>query len=311
MCLTKNMKRFIFFLFIFLISLFGCFNYNAYITSKYAATQPTAIPSTGTSSTGTQPTALPSTGTSSTGTQPTAIPFTGGAQRAFTFVNHTGQTIWVGTQGSVLLEHGGWRLDVGQTHTILVPKDWASGRFWGRTECTFDSSGTGSCATGDCGGHLQCNGAGGVPPASLAEFTLNGAGGNDFYDISYVDGFNVPVIITTNGTPSSSDPHQCGNAGCPTDLNAICPSELQKKDAGGKVVACKSACLAFGTDQYCCTGAFNSPQACDSAKWPVNYAQIFKKACPSAYSYAYDDATSTFTCHDCNYQITFGPLGSP
>jgi Thaumatin family len=258
------MKRFIFFLFVFLLSICGCFNYNAYITSKYAATQPA--------------------GTPFTGKQPTAIPFTGGAQRAFTFVNHTGQTIWVGAQGSALPENGGWKLDVGQTHTILVPKNWTSGRFWGRTECTFGSSGAGSCATGDCGGHLQCNGAGGVPPVSLAEFTLGGTGGNDFYDISYVDGFNVPVIITTNGTPSSSDPHQCGNAGCPTDINTICPSELQKKDAGGKVVAC-----------------VNSPK----------YTQIFKKACPSAYSYPYDDATSTFTCHNCNYQITFGPLGSP
>ncbi|OWA54633.1 hypothetical protein BV898_19032 [Hypsibius exemplaris] len=27
-----------------------------------------------------------------------------------------------------------------------------------------------------------------------------------------------------------------------------------------------------------------------------NYGRIFKNACPDAYSYAYDDATSTFTC---------------
>jgi hypothetical protein len=42
---------------------------------------------------------------------------------------------------------------------------------------------------------LQCNGAGGVPPVTLAEITLNGAGGNDFYDVSLVDGFNVPVQV--------------------------------------------------------------------------------------------------------------------
>jgi Thaumatin family len=282
-CLTKNMKRFAFFLCIFLLSACGCFGYNAYITSKSATTQLAVTPSMGTSpaggsSVGTQPTAL-----LSVGKQPPIIPYTGGPTRAFTFVNHTGQTIWVGTQGSVLLNNGGWKLDVGQVDTIPVPNSWSSGRFWGRTECTFDSSGAGSCATGDCGGHLQCNGAGGVPPASLAEFTLSGGGGNDFYDISYVDGFNVPVIITTSNTPSSSDPYRCGDPGCPTDINAICPSQLQKKDAGGKVVACT-----------------NSP----------GYAQLFKKACPTAYSYPYDDATSTFTCHNCNYQITFGPLGS-
>jgi hypothetical protein len=42
---------------------------------------------------------------------------------------------------------------------------------------------------------LQCNGAGGVPPATLAEITLKGDGGKDFYDISLVDGFNVPVQV--------------------------------------------------------------------------------------------------------------------
>ncbi|HEY4035708.1 MAG TPA: thaumatin family protein [Ktedonobacteraceae bacterium] len=305
------MKNFILALCLLSLLSCACFAYNAYDTSRYATTQLTVTPSIGTQpavipSTEIQPTVIPSIGT-----QPTIIPFTGGAQRAFTFVNHTGQTIWVGTQGSVLLKNGGWRLDVGQTSTILVPKNWASGRFWGRTGCTFDSSGAGSCATGDCGGHLQCNGAGGVPPASLAEFTLSGGGGNDFYDISYVDGSNIPIIITTSNTPSSSDSRQCGNAGCPTDINAICPSALQKKDASGKVVACMSACLALHTDQYCCTGAYNTPQTCDPTKWPVNYAQIFKKACPSAYSYAFDDTTSTFTCKNCNYQITFGSLGSP
>jgi hypothetical protein len=42
---------------------------------------------------------------------------------------------------------------------------------------------------------LSCNGAGGVPPVTLAEITLNGAGGLDFYDVSLVDGFNVPAQV--------------------------------------------------------------------------------------------------------------------
>ena len=42
---------------------------------------------------------------------------------------------------------------------------------------------------------MRCNGAGGVPPVTLAEITLNGAGGLDFYDVSLVDGFNVPVQV--------------------------------------------------------------------------------------------------------------------
>ena len=78
--------------------------------------------------------------------------------------------------------------------TVNVADGWA-GRVWARTGCNFDGNGQGRCVTGDCGNKLQCNGAGGVPPVTLAEITLNGAGGKDFYDVSLVDGFNVPVKV--------------------------------------------------------------------------------------------------------------------
>jgi hypothetical protein len=39
---------------------------------------------------------------------------------------------------------------------------------------------------------------------------------------------------------------------------------------------------------------------------------MFKRACPRSYSYAYDDATSTFTCTGTDYSITFCPRpGNP
>jgi len=79
--------------------------------------------------------------------------------------------------------------------TVSIPDGWG-GRFWARTGCNFDGSGQGPCATGDCGNKLECNGAGGVPPVTLAEITLNGDGGKDFYDISLVDGFNVPARVS-------------------------------------------------------------------------------------------------------------------
>jgi hypothetical protein len=67
-----------------------------------------------------------------------------------------------------------------------------SGRVWARTGCNFDANGVGPCEVGDCGNKLQCNGAGGVPPVSLAEFTT---GDLDFYDVSFVDGANVPIEV--------------------------------------------------------------------------------------------------------------------
>jgi hypothetical protein len=72
---------------------------------------------------------------------------------------------------------------------------------------------------------------------------------------------------------------------------------------GGGVVACKSACEAFRLDQYCCSGEFANPTTCQ----PSFYSTIFKRACPRAYSYAFDDGTSTFTCKANDYAIVFCP----
>ncbi|KAI3871746.1 hypothetical protein MKX03_011170 [Papaver bracteatum] len=131
---------------------------------------------------------------------------------------------------------------------------------------------------------------------TLLEFTLNGDGGKDFYDVSNVDGFNLPASITPQGGCTSTE--------CRSNINSVCPPELSVKDAGGNVVACKSACLALQQPQYCCTGSFNTAETCP----PTNYSKIFKEACPQAYSYAYDDKSSTFTCvAGGNYDITFCP----
>lgn len=89
-----------------------------------------------------------------------------------------------------------------------------------------------------------------------------------------------------------------------------CPKELQvvggdgDGEGEGNVVACKSACEAFGLDQYCCAGEFANPTTCR----PSFYSSIFKRACPRAYSYAYDDGTSTFTCKADDYAIIFCPM---
>lgn len=225
--------------------------------------------------------------------------------RTFTFVNQCNETVWVGALGNPGRGNpngGGWTLPAHATSTVEVPAGWA-GRFWGRRGCSFDASGHGACVTGDCGGRLQCNGAGGVPPTSLAEFTLDGGGNVDYYDVSLVDGYDLPIGITADGG-------QCGAPTCVADLLASCPGELQVRDGAGRLVACASACERFNTDQYCCRGAYGSPQTCNPAAWPVNYAAIFKRACPNEYSYAYDDTSSTFTCGGApGYHITFCPNG--
>ncbi|XAR73768.1 hypothetical protein NMG60_11007848 [Bertholletia excelsa] len=219
----------------------------------------------------------------------------GASATTFTFVNKCDYTVWPGILGNPTLDSTGFELPKGGSRSFQAPAGW-SGRFWGRTGCNFDGSGSGSCATADCGsGQIGCNGRGATPPATLAEFTL-GSGTQDFYDVSLVDGYNLPMTVAVTGGSGT-----CASTGCAVDLNRRCPSELRV--AGGD--ACRSACEAFGTPEYCCSGAYASPATCT----PSTYSQMFKSACPRSYSYAYDDATSTFTCTGGEYTVTFCPSG--
>ena len=225
-----------------------------------------------------------------------------------TFVNQMSQTIWVAAapNPSTPLAATGWVLPAGQSVTITTPNNLNT-RFWGRTGCVFNSAGVGHCQTGDCGGLFQCKGWGTIP-ATLAEVNFDAWDSLDFYDVSMVDGSNLPMYInitkSSGGTKDKISPNGCVPAGCTKPV--ICPSVLDVK-VGGTVVGCISACARLGTDQFCCRGKWSSRAACDPAKWPVDYAAVFKRAEPYAYSYVDDDATSVFTCKDvCDYRITFG-----
>ncbi len=258
-------------------------------------------PTTGQPTTGQPTTGQPTTGQPTTG-QPT------GDRRLVTFVNQMSQTIWVAAapSASTPLAATGWVLPAGQSITITTPNNLNT-RFWGRTGCVFDSAGAGHCQTGDCGGLFQCKGWGTIP-ATLAEVNFDAWDGLDFYDVSMVDGSNVPMWInitrSSGGTTDKISQNGCVPAGCTKPVD--CPSALDVT-AGGAVVGCISACARLGGDQYCCRGQWSARSACDPAKWPVDYAAVFKSAEPYAYSYADDDATSVFTCSGvCDYRITFG-----
>jgi hypothetical protein len=104
----------------------------------------------------------------------------------------------------------------------------------------------------------------GVPPVSLAEFTLSASGGLDYYDVSLVDGYNLPVEIkNTQG---------CRVADCPVDLAPGCPDALKGPfDASGTAVGCKSACLVDanpGDSAACCSGSHNTPETCPTSGVP-------------------------------------------
>ena len=73
----------------------------------------------------------------------------------------------IATQAGTPPASGGFELQSGQTRNLTVGADW-QGRVWGRTNCSFNTEGTGppgyqgvtgygvACGTGDCGGILDC-----------------------------------------------------------------------------------------------------------------------------------------------------------
>ncbi|KAF2011012.1 glycoside hydrolase family 2 protein [Aaosphaeria arxii CBS 175.79] len=116
--------------------------------------------------------------------------------------NNCPETIWPGirTQSGDGPAKQGFELQPGKTSNQTVSEDW-QGRVWGRTNCTFNEDGTGpkegsgrACKSGDCYGVLDCK-VGGDVPVSLAEFTLDAGDGHTYYDISLVDGYNLPMAI--------------------------------------------------------------------------------------------------------------------
>ncbi|KAI8081423.1 thaumatin [Halteromyces radiatus] len=172
------------------------------------------------------------------------------------------------------------------TRTISEPDTWG-GRLFGQPECV---------GAGNNGPH--CGNAGASNPATLAEFFFKGANGADYYDISLVDGYNIPASISPQGKGGSGK--DCGTSNCQKLPN--CPPNLAIKDGSGKVIGCQSSCSKTGNPQDCCVGQYDGPDKCK----PDKQADNVKSACPDSYSFAYDDQTSTFSCSNpTGYTLTF------
>lgn len=195
---------------------------------------------------------------------------------------------------------------------------------------------------------------------TLAEFTLATSSGQTFYDISLVDGYNLPMAIVslypesdnssleeippnlTNpiciasvsslGTQGSTDDANSGtNDSFPipleqgasySDVLNWCPWDLQADrpliPANGIYGypddsierpffnPCFSQCAKYNEPSACCTGSYNSPDICKAGKYSMN----IKKICPDAYSFAFDDQTSTFIIPSGGgFEVVFCPAG--
>jgi beta-mannosidase len=140
----------------------------------------------------------------------------------------------INTQSGDGPPENGFRLAPGETIELTVSENW-QGRVWGRTNCSFNEDGTkpfnGSpgkaCGSGDCNGVLDCK-VGGDIPVSLAEFTLDAGDGQTYYDISLVDGYNIPMAIQVepHGNSSLDDlPPNLTNPTCTGTVGLLAPQD--------------------------------------------------------------------------------------
>ncbi|XP_069695496.1 uncharacterized protein [Periplaneta americana] len=154
--------------------------------------------------------------------------------RQFHLQNNLGYTVWVaikGDSGRVAPDNGGFVLYAGGRRSVNVEDSWA-GRFWARTGCNFGGSGYGRCVTGDCGNKLHCNETEVMSLATVAEITLAGFGGKDYYDVSFLSGFNVPVQRNVN-MPDNWGGYFWARTGCNFDDSGH--GRCATGDCGGKL----------------------------------------------------------------------------
>jgi len=97
------------------------------------------------------------------------------------------------------------------------------------------------------------------------------AGGADWYDLSLVDGFNLPIAIVREihfwivhyaSLLRQTNDKGCVSPECQADLNTGCPAQLSVHDASGQVEGCSSACDANlsgdpSNSPNCCNGSFD------------------------------------------------------
>lgn len=240
--------------------------------------------------------------------------------------NSCSHTVWLATTPNSdhqPLPGGSIRVEPGATHVYQIPNGGWAGRFWPKINC---NDGGEECEFGQSS--PPCPSDGCQPPADTkAEFNFPSQppSTDSWYDISLVDGYSLPMRIVPRGVDQGS----CISTNCAMSLDACPQNEISgigdlRVFRNGKVVGCLSPCKKWNYPppyglgkpetiepgvHMCCPTPPIQPQQCSSG--PViqtAFVQSVHQNCPSAYSYAYDDAAGLHNCPgETSFDVTLCP----
>ncbi|MGC7096344.1 thaumatin family protein [Amycolatopsis lurida] len=217
------------------------------------------------------------------------------ADHTVTFVNRSGQTIWIGSavnaDGSRNLT-GLPQLHDTQQATVTIPESgdpaYWRGKFFARQNCTGTPGSTFHCEIGDCG-NLADRCVTGEQPASLAEFNFHR---DDplapWYNVSYVNAVSLSITIEPRDAQVPPGGTECEAVGCSERLLEVCPPENLTRDGSGKPILC------------------TNPNR--DAKTP--YSNAVSNRCPKAYAWSKHDTEPgnqvMRQCRECSgFTVTF------
>lgn len=229
------------------------------------------------------------------GTAATAQDTSTAADRTITFVNRSGETLWLGSNvnpdGSANLT-GLPVLEDGQSADVAIPESgdpghWR-GKFFARQGCTGESGGSFHCEIGDCGPLAdQCTT--GEQPASLAEFNFDrGDELAPWYNVSYVNAVSLPITIEPRDATVPPGSTECEAVGCSEPLLGYCPPENLTSSPDGTPRLCTNP----------------------SRDEKTPYSDAVNEHCPKAYAWSKqdtEDGNQTMRqCRECSgFTVTF------
>lgn len=224
-----------------------------------------------------------------------AKPAPAAADHTVTFVNRTGQTLWIGSSvnadGSSNLT-GLPTLEDGQSATVTIPESadpgYWRGKFFARQGCSGDPGSSFHCDVGDCG-PMADHCTTGEQPVSLAEFNFDRSDGlAPWYNVSYVNAVSLPITIEPRDATIPPDSTECEAVGCSEKLLQYCPPENLSTAPDGTPLLC------------------TNPNR--DAQTP--YSDAMSTHCPKAYAWSKQDQETgnqvMRQCRECSgFTVTF------